>query len=69
MRRMEVEASGQIVITPELVKEYLGAPRYLRMAVLKAPETGVVNALAWTPSAARRCRWRRWPSPETARWT
>ena len=50
MRRMEVEKSGQIVITPESVKDYLGAPKYLRMAVLKAPETGVVNALAWTPS-------------------
>ncbi len=50
MRRMETEAPGQIVIGPEAVKEYLGPPRYLRMAVLKSPETGVVNALAWTPA-------------------
>ena len=50
MRRMEMEKAGQIVIGPEAVKEYLGAPKFLRMGVLKAPETGVVNALAWTPS-------------------
>ncbi len=50
MRRMEVENPGQIVIGPDAVKEYLGSPKFLRMGVLKAPETGVVNALAWTPS-------------------
>jgi len=50
MRRMEMEKPGQIVIGPEAVKDYLGAPKYLRMGVLKAPETGVVNALAWTPT-------------------
>jgi ATP-dependent Lon protease len=50
MRRMEEGATGQIVIGVERVKEYLGAPRFLRMAVLKAPETGIVNALAWTPA-------------------
>ena len=50
MRRMEAEETGQIVIGPDTVKDFLGAPKYLRMAVLKAPETGVVNALAWTPA-------------------
>ena len=38
----------KIVITPESLTEYLGAPRFLDMEPDREPETGVVNGLAWT---------------------
>ena len=37
-----------VTVTSALLEEYLGAPTYITPAAGKAPETGVVNGLAWT---------------------
>jgi ATP-dependent Lon protease len=36
-------------ITPKLLHEYLGAPRYLQEAARESDEIGVATGLAWTP--------------------
>ncbi len=41
--------SQEVHMTPSLVKEYLGAQRYLRDLPEKEPRVGVVNGLAYTP--------------------
>lgn len=38
----------QITITPEVVWDLLGAPRYLREETLKEPTVGIATGLAWT---------------------
>ncbi len=38
----------QVSVTPAVVEQYLGAPRYLREAPEKEPRVGVVNGLAYT---------------------
>ena len=43
-----LDAKEKIQIRPEDLHEYLGAQRYLRMAVSRQPEVGLVNGLAWT---------------------
>lgn len=45
---MPEDAKERIQIRPEDLHEYLGTHRYLRMAVAKQPEVGLVNGLAWT---------------------
>ena len=40
---------GEILITPEVVRETLGAEKYVRDEKLKKSEPGVVTGLAWTP--------------------
>ena len=45
---MPEDAKEKIQIRPEDLHEYLGAQRYLRMAVSRQPEVGLVNGLAWT---------------------
>ena len=37
-----------VSIKPEMLKEYLGAPRYLRQPAAGKAEVGMVNGLAWT---------------------
>ena len=37
-----------VTVKPQDLSEYLGAKRYLRDEILKKPEVGVVNGLAWT---------------------
>ncbi len=48
----EIVANGgktkRIVITPELVREYLGPVRYRDLEIEKKPEVGVATGLAWT---------------------
>ena len=38
----------KVSVTPAVVEQYLGAPRYLREAPEKEPRVGVVNGLAYT---------------------
>lgn len=38
----------QIVVTPEVVEEYLGAPRFRYGEIDAEPQVGVVTGLAWT---------------------
>lgn len=38
-----------LVIRPELLREYLGAPRFLSETVEKIKEYGIATGLAWTP--------------------
>lgn len=40
----------KVVITPEKVVEFLGAPRYLRDETLKENQVGIATGLAWTPA-------------------
>lgn len=37
-----------VTVRPEDVEHYLGAPQFTHLQTAKAPETGVVNGLAWT---------------------
>lgn len=52
VRKATVQILDQAVeavdVTPEVLKEYLGAPKYLRDLPEKAPVVGVVNGLAYT---------------------
>ncbi len=45
---VEHPEDGSVSIKPRDLKEYLGAPRYLRQPVAEQLEVGVVNGLAWT---------------------
>src|SRR5690606_11250941 len=45
-----LENGSHWVITPELVEEVLGIPRYPTTEAESAPEVGVVTGLAWTAS-------------------
>jgi ATP-dependent Lon protease len=38
----------RVVVTPELVREYLGPVRYRDLEIEKKPEIGVATGLAWT---------------------
>ncbi len=40
---------GEMQIQKEQIEKLLGANKFSRMQVLKTPEIGVVNGLAWTP--------------------
>ncbi|MGC8742192.1 MAG: endopeptidase La [Candidatus Sumerlaeaceae bacterium] len=48
----EIVANGgktrRVVVTPELVREYLGPVRYRDLEIEKKPEIGVATGLAWT---------------------
>ncbi len=46
--RMLDRKETKVAVTPELLRELLGAPRYLREDPEKEPRVGVVNGLAWT---------------------
>ena len=48
LRLVEHPEEESVSIKPGDLKEYLGAPRYLRQPGAAAAEVGVVNGLAWT---------------------
>ena len=48
LRLLEHPEEKAVSIKPKDLKEYLGAPRYLRQPVAERWEVGVVNGLAWT---------------------
>ena len=48
LQLVENPDAGSVSIKPGDLKEYLGAPRYLRQPVADRAEVGVVNGLAWT---------------------
>jgi ATP-dependent Lon protease len=48
LRLVEFPEEKGVSIKPADLKEYLGAPRYLRQPVARKREVGVVNGLAWT---------------------
>lgn len=48
LRLVENPEEKGVSIKPGDLKEYLGAPRYLRQPVAQKREVGVVNGLAWT---------------------
>ncbi|HIC87816.1 MAG TPA: endopeptidase La, partial [Anaerolineae bacterium] len=43
------EVDGQVEITPELVREFLGKPKFIFDAALRTEIPGVATGLAWTP--------------------
>jgi ATP-dependent Lon protease len=45
---VECPGDGSVSIKPKDLKDYLGAPRYLRQPAAHRREVGVVNGLAWT---------------------
>ncbi len=48
LQLVENPGHGPASIKPKDLKEYLGAPRYIRQPVAERLELGVVNGLAWT---------------------
>ncbi|HEX5726668.1 MAG TPA: S16 family serine protease, partial [Longimicrobiaceae bacterium] len=48
--RSEAGGAAKRTVTPELIEEVLGYPRYAGMPAESAPEVGVVTGLAWTAS-------------------
>ncbi len=49
-RVAEGTVSGSVQVTPELVRDYLGKPRYRFEAALRTERPGVATGLAWTPT-------------------
>ena len=48
LKIVENPDTGSVTIRPGDLKEYLGAPRYLRQPAAGKAEVGMVNGLAWT---------------------
>jgi ATP-dependent Lon protease len=46
--RMLDQGKGSMTVTPKILREMLGAPRYLREPPEKEPRVGIVNGLAYT---------------------
>ncbi len=42
-------AAGETAITPEVIKDYLGKPRFQFEAAMRTEKAGVATGLAWTP--------------------
>ncbi len=47
-KKIVMNETKHMTITPETVVELLGPPRFLRDEVLKDPQVGIVTGLAWT---------------------
>jgi ATP-dependent Lon protease len=47
-KRVVMGDTSKVIVTSEVVHDFLGAPRYLREERLNEPQVGIVTGLAWT---------------------